>query len=89
MFTHPQEGFIKLNFDGASKGNLGPAGYEGIFKDSQDHTGWIYADGGGIMSNNEAEFMAAYQGIRVAIRNGYLKLEIEGDSNLVIETIKK
>ena len=41
------------------------------------------------MSNNEAKFMAAYQGIRIAIRNGYMKLEIEGDSNLVIETIRK
>lgn len=41
------------------------------------------------MSNNEAEFMAAYQGLKIAIRNGYRKLEIEGDSTLVIDTIKK
>lgn len=41
------------------------------------------------MSNNETKFMAVYQGIKIAIRNGYRKLEIEGDSNLVIETIRK
>ena len=41
------------------------------------------------MSNNDEKFMASYQGIRVAIRNGYRKLEIESDSNLVIETIRK
>lgn len=41
------------------------------------------------MSNIKAEFMAVYQGIRIAIRNGYRKLEIEGDSNLVIQTITK
>jgi len=89
VFIHPQEGLTKLNFDEASKGNPSPAGYGGIFRDSQGQTRWIYADKGGIMSNNEAEFMAAYQGINIAIRNGYRKLEIEGDSNLVIGTIKK
>ena len=41
------------------------------------------------MSNNEAEFMATYQGLKIAKRNGYRKLEIEGDSALVINTIKK
>lgn len=41
------------------------------------------------MSNNEAELMAVYQGIRIAIRNGYTKLEIEGDSQLVVEILRK
>lgn len=41
------------------------------------------------MSNNEAEFMAGCQGIKIAIRNGNRKLKIEGDSNLAIETIRK
>jgi ribonuclease HI len=26
-------GFVKLNFDGASKGNAGPVGYGAVFKD--------------------------------------------------------
>lgn len=89
MFIRPHDGFIKLNFDGASKGNPGPAGYGGAFRDSRGQTRWIYADKGGIISNNEVKFMAAYQGIRIAIRNGYMKLEIEADSDLVIETIRK
>lgn len=89
MFIRPQGGFIKLNFDGVSKGNPGLAGYGGIFRDSQGQTRWIYADRGGMITNNEAEFMAAYQGIKIAIRNGYRKVEIEGDSTLVIETIRK
>lgn len=33
--------------------------------------------------------MAAYQGLKIAIRNGYRKVEIEGDSALVTSTIKK
>lgn len=30
-FSRRSEGFIKLNFDGASKGNPGPPGLGGIF----------------------------------------------------------
>jgi len=41
------------------------------------------------MTNNEAEFMAVYQGLKIARRNGYRKLEIEGDSTLVINSIRK
>lgn len=41
------------------------------------------------MSNHEAELMAVYQGIRITIRNGYTKLEIEGDSQLVVEILRK
>jgi len=32
-YTRPPDGFIKLNFDGASKGNPGPAGIGGLFRD--------------------------------------------------------
>lgn len=41
------------------------------------------------MSNNEAKLMAVYQRIRIIIRNGYTQLEIEGDSQLVIEIPRK
>jgi len=33
-FPFPLEGFIKLNFDGASKGNPGLARYEGILQEN-------------------------------------------------------
>ena len=41
------------------------------------------------MTNNEAEFMAVYQGLKIARRNGYRKLEIEGDSTMVINAIRQ
>lgn len=88
-YQKPPEGFMKLNFDGAAKGNPGPAGYGGIFRNGQGGAEWIYAEYGGTMTNNEAEFMAAYQGIKISRRLGYRKLEIEGDSTLVVDTLRK
>lgn len=88
-FRKPPDGFVKLNFDGAAKGNPGPAGFGGIIRNDQGKTEWIYADNGGTMTNNEAEFMAAYQGLKIAKRNCYRRVEIEGDSTLVIDSIRK
>eukprot|EP00253_Pinus_taeda_P008502 PITA_08502 len=83
VFRKPPEGFIKLNCDGTAKGDPGPAGFGGIFRNEDGATEWIYAEHGGTMTNNEAEFMAVYQGLKIARRNGYRKLEIEGDSTMV------
>lgn len=88
-FSCPVAEFIKLNFDGASKGNSSPAGMGGLFRDDQGRTKWIYADNGGFMSNNEAKLMAVRQGLQIAIRNGYNYLEVVGDSQLVVQILKK
>jgi len=88
-FIYPRDNFIKLNFDGASKGNPGNTGFGGIFRDSQKKIRWIYAEWGGEMTNNEAELWAIHQGLRIAIRNGYTNLEIEGDSQIAIEILRK
>lgn len=69
-----------MNFDGASKGNPGNAGFGGIFRDDKKKVRWIYAEWGGEMTNNEAELWAIHQGLRIAIRNGYTNVEIVGDS---------
>lgn len=54
IFKPPLEGFIKLSFDGASKGNLRQAGVGGIFRDHPGTTRFIYDDSYGFSSNNEA-----------------------------------
>ena len=88
-FRYPEKNFIKLNFDGASKGNLGPASFGGIFRDSEKHTRWVYEEWGGEMTNNEVELWAIYQGLRIAVRNGYRNMEIEGDSQIAVEMLRK
>eukprot|EP00253_Pinus_taeda_P033781 PITA_33781 len=88
-FCYPKENFIKLNFDGASKGNPSEAGFGGIFRDNSNQVRWIFAEWGGEMTNNEAEFWALHQGLRIAVRNGYSNLEITGDSQIAVEMLKK
>ena len=41
------------------------------------------------MTNNEDEMMDVYQGIKISKRNGYRNLKIEGDSQIVIEMLRK
>jgi len=89
QFSTPTNGFIKLNFDGASKGNPGPTGIGGLFRDDQGRKRRVYVDNGGIMSNNETKLMVVCQGLKIAIRNGYNKLEVEGDSLMVIQALRK
>jgi hypothetical protein len=79
-FCLPALHSIKLNFDGASKGNPGPAGLGGLFRDGEGKTRWVFAEWVGEMTNNEAELWAVYEGLRIAVRNRYRNMEIEGDS---------
>lgn len=42
-FSLPPNGFIKLSFNSASKGNLGPSRFSGILRDDQGHIRQLYA----------------------------------------------
>ena len=81
--------FIKLNFDGASKGNPGPAGGEGVFRNSQGEILHIYTINLGHSTNNSAELNAMVKGLNIAIYKGFEKLILEGDSSLVITIYHK
>lgn len=88
-FIHLEEGFIKLNFNGASKGNPREAGLRGLFRETRTNTCLIYAESCGISSNSEVEFAAVRQNLLIAVRMGYINLEVVGDSSLVINTMVK
>lgn len=62
-FTILGEGFIKINFYGESKGNLGEKSFGGLFRENQANTRLIYVDSCGIESNNGAKFVAKRQDI--------------------------
>ncbi|KAH9322708.1 hypothetical protein KI387_017347 [Taxus chinensis] len=88
-WSKPERGRVKLNFDGASKGNPGLARGGGIIR---DHDGdWILAYAGplGIQSNNVAEARALLWGVNLAREKGIKNILIEGGSLLITNAISK
>jgi len=85
----PPEDFIKINFDGASKGNPGPARYGVVFR---NHNGKILVTGAGSLgytTNNVAELWGLINGLQMAIQNNFQKLIVEGDSQVIIDLLGK
>lgn len=85
----PPSGMVKLNFDGASKGNPGLAGYGGVFR---NHTGipiLIFMGSIGWDTNNSAELEGLWRGIILAHRQKLFPLIIEGDSQILIRIANK
>ena len=73
-----------MNFDGASKGNPGPAGYGGIFRNSQGEIEAIFYGSIGWDTNNSAELEGLWQGLNLARLYNFLPIIVEGDSQIVI-----
>ena len=85
----PPEGVFKLNFDGASKGNPGPAGFGGIIRNVKGEAQIIYYGSIGWDSNNFAELEGLWQGLCLIQHHKFLPIIIEGDSQILINIAKK
>lgn len=64
-WSHPPIGFLKLNFDGASRGKPGLAGIGGIIRNHEGKILHIYNKALGKGTNNEMEFVATERGLRI------------------------
>lgn len=89
QYRHPPQGFIKLNFVGTVKHNPGEAGIGGVFRDAGGNTLRTFATDCGEASNNEAELHALKRGLEIALWVNFKRLQIEGDSKLVIDMVRK
>lgn len=88
-WTPPPQDWIKLNFDGASRGNPGIAGLGFILR---DHKGqWLAqrAKPLGHTTNNLAELEAVKEGLTLCNRINIRKLIIEGDSQIILNALRK
>jgi ribonuclease HI len=85
----PPEGSLKLNFNGASKGNPGQIGTGGVIRDGQGKIIRLYTGSPGNSTNNAAEFGALETGLQILHREGITNVVVEGDSMLVINTVRK
>ena len=79
-------GRVHLYFDGASRGNPGPAA-----------VGWVLVSGDGIVAeggerighatNNQAEYAALIRGLEVARDYGFDEVRVRGDAELVVRQV--
>ena len=85
----PPPGWVKLNFDGAARGNPGIAGIGCIIHDEKGS--WIAKKATPInpTSNNLAELEALHQGIKLCLKFNLFKVCIEGDSQIIVNAIRK
>jgi ribonuclease HI len=79
-----------LYFDGASRGNPGLAGYGAVLYDADGKIiDECYSRLSGICTNNQAEYAGLLNGLKMVRRNNVNKLEVYGDSNLIIQQLNR
>ncbi|KAK0573493.1 hypothetical protein LWI29_008909 [Acer saccharum] len=72
-----------IQFDGASKGNPGPAGAAAVLRTGDGNLICKLREGVGIATNNVAEYRALILGLKYALEKGYTNINVQGDSKLV------
>ncbi|WCJ21707.1 RNase H family protein [Euphorbia peplus] len=77
-----------LEFDGASKGNPGPAGAGALLRAADGSVICRLREGLGITTNNVAEYRAMILGLKCALEKGYTKIRVQGDSKLVCSQVQ-
>ena len=81
----PQSDYT-LNFDGASRGNPGPAGIGAvIFHNGKEI--WASCQYIGTKTNNQSEYSALILGLKEALTRDIRQIHVYGDSQLVINQI--
>ncbi|GJS86227.1 LURP1-like domain-containing protein [Tanacetum coccineum] len=81
----PPDGWVMLNTDGASRGNLGDAGGGGILRDDRGHFIRAFAENYGICTVTISELLAFMRGITMARDMGIKKLFVKVDSQVVVQ----
>ena len=86
-WNKPDQGWFKLNSDGASQGNLGRAGRGGLIR---DHDGkWVksYMRNIGQATSVATEFWALRDGLMLAAQLGINHLHVELDAQVVVNLV--
>ncbi|XP_059066571.1 uncharacterized protein LOC131857838 [Cryptomeria japonica] len=85
----PGEGWVKLNLDGASRGNPRQAGIGFYVHNWECKEITTLASPVGIKTNNWAELMALVEGLHLFRKLGVKNLDIEGDSAIIVNALRK
>jgi ribonuclease HI len=76
-----------IEYDGAAKGNPGPAGAGALVRHPDGTVVCELREGLGSATNNVAEYRAMLLGLKGALERGIYRVRVQGDSKLVCEQI--
>ncbi|GLJ31735.1 hypothetical protein SUGI_0638270 [Cryptomeria japonica] len=85
----PPMDWMKLNFDGASKGNLGDSDFGAIIRNNIGEPIYGVYGGLGLATNNEAKIRALEAVLNLCVQIGISRVIIEGESQIIINDIIK
>ncbi|XP_057856839.2 uncharacterized protein LOC131066157 [Cryptomeria japonica] len=83
----PPSGCLKMNFDGAYRGNSGESGYGAIICDEFGNMVGAKYDLMGVLTNNIAEVTVLEAGLEWCVEKGVHNVMIEGDSQVILNGI--
>ncbi|KAL0384862.1 UNVERIFIED_CONTAM: hypothetical protein Sradi_2880500 [Sesamum radiatum] len=83
-WTTPSPAWFKLNLNGFSLGNSGPAGAAGIIRDAEGHVRLAYQDALGTTTSVIAELTTVWRGLELALAHGLAPIVVEVDATTVI-----
>jgi ribonuclease HI len=84
----PAKGTLRVNVDGGARGNPGPAAIAAVVHDGDGGVLEEQSAAIGRATNNVAEYRALLLGIERAAALGAKRLELVGDSELVVRQVK-
>jgi ribonuclease HI len=84
----PARGTLRVNVDGGARGNPGPAAIAAVIEDGSGEVLEERSEAIGTATNNIAEYRALLLGIERAAALGAERLELIGDSELIVRQVK-
>lgn len=79
---------LTAHCDGGSRGNPGPAGYGAVLEDGQGRVVARLSEFLGVQTNNYAEYSGLLACLKWALEQGYKRLRVVSDSELMVKQMK-
>ena len=89
QWTLPPQMIYRLNFNGAAKGNMGPARIGGAIRNSEGNILGLFRGSIGHTTNNVAEIKALLVGLDMIQTHGWRPTILEGDSQVILQMAEK
>ncbi|XP_043720986.1 uncharacterized protein LOC122668491 [Telopea speciosissima] len=85
----PSARTIKLNVDGACKGNPGIGGGGGVVRDGEGKVLWAFSNFYGHCTSSQAELRALRDGLLICKELGYAAFNVNSDSAIMVQMVNQ